>query len=181
MVIVDRLTKYAIFTPLPKGDNTKYLAGVFVQDVVTKHGKPDSIISDRDCLFTSHFWEELCQMLHIRRSSSTAYHLVTDGQTERMNQTLEQYQRIYVDDNQSNWVSLLHLAAFAYNATTQDTVKMSPFFADFGREPQFSVEQGDLLPTEAICHASELTHLHKQLKHNTACLNLRMAMRANQK
>ena len=55
MVVVDRLTKYAIFIPLPKGYNTKYLAGVFVRDVILKHGIPNSIILDRDSLFTSYF------------------------------------------------------------------------------------------------------------------------------
>ena len=60
IVVVDRLTKYAIFIPLPKGYNTKYLARVFVRDVILKYGIPDSIILDRDSLFTSHFWEEIC-------------------------------------------------------------------------------------------------------------------------
>ena len=55
IVVVDRLIKYAIFIPLPKGYNTKYLAGVFVRDVILKHSIPDSIILDRDSLFISYF------------------------------------------------------------------------------------------------------------------------------
>ena len=55
IVVVDRLTKYAIFIPLPKEYNTKYLAGVFVRDIILKHGIPNSIILDRDSLFTSYF------------------------------------------------------------------------------------------------------------------------------
>jgi hypothetical protein len=75
MVVVDRLTKYAIFLPLPIKYNTRYLARTFVNEVVTKYGIPDNIISDRDSLFTLHFWEETCQMLKIRRSLLTAYYL----------------------------------------------------------------------------------------------------------
>jgi transposase InsO family protein len=181
MVIVDRLTKYSIFIPMPKGYDAKYTATVFERDVVSKHGIPDSIISDRDTIFTSHFWEELCQMLGIERRLSTAYHPQTDGQTERMNQTLEQYLRIYVNDEQDNWVSLLPNAAFAYNATVQNTTKMSPFFANFGREPQFGIEEGNLLPTEAIVHAEELRSVHKQLSSDITFLNKRMAAQANKK
>ena len=55
IVVVDRLTKYAIFIPLPKGYNTKYLVGVFMRDIILKHGIPNSIILDRDSLFISHF------------------------------------------------------------------------------------------------------------------------------
>ena len=55
IVVIDRLIKYAIFILLPNGYNTKYLAGVFMRDVILKHGIPDSIILDRDSLFISHF------------------------------------------------------------------------------------------------------------------------------
>ena len=58
IVVVDRLTKYAIFIPLPKGYNTKYLVGVFVRDVILKYGIPNSIILDRDSLFISYFWKK---------------------------------------------------------------------------------------------------------------------------
>jgi len=119
MVIVDRLTKYTDFIPLPKKFNTPYLAKIFIKHVITRHGIPERIISDRDRKFTSHFWEELCQALGVTRAMSTAYHPTTDGQTERMNQTLEQYLRLYVDNEQSNWSTLLPQAAFAYNATKQ--------------------------------------------------------------
>jgi len=117
--------------------------------------------------------------LKIRRSLSTAYHPETDGQTERMNQTMEQYLRIYVDDQQIIWVSLLPLASFTYNATTQNTTKMSPFFANFGREPQYDIESGNILPTDAVATASEMLDIHQQLKKDIQFLNVRMAAYAN--
>ena len=106
MVAVDRLTKYAIFVPIPRQFTASYLAKVFLREV-GKFGIPEKIISDRDKIFTSHFWRELCQVLQITQGMSTAYHPQSDGQTERVNQILEQYLRIYVNDEQSNWVQLL--------------------------------------------------------------------------
>ena len=106
MVAVDRLTKYAIFVPIPRQFTASYLAKVFLKEV-GKFGIPEKIISDRDKIFTSHFWRELCQVLQITQGMSTAYHPQSDGQTERVNQILEQYLRIYVNDEQSNWVQLL--------------------------------------------------------------------------
>ena len=98
MVVVDRLTKYTEFIPLPRKYGAPYLAKVFIKHIITRYGIPERIISDRDRKFTSYFWEELYQALGIQRAMSTAYHLVTDGQTERINQTLKQYLRIYIDD-----------------------------------------------------------------------------------
>jgi transposase InsO family protein len=181
MVVIDRLTKYAEFVPLPKKTSTPYLAKIFIKHIVTRYGIPERIISDRDRRFTSHFWEELCQALQITRAMSTAYHPVTDGQTERMNQTLEQYLRLYVDDEQSNWSTLLPQAAFAYNATKQDTIGMSPFFANYGREPRLTTDAEGYLPTEATAVAGDLQSLHQQLRSDIRFLNHRMAKTANKK
>jgi transposase InsO family protein len=181
MVVVCRLTKYAIYTPLPRKYDTKYLVKVFTRDVIARHGIPQRIISDRDKLFTSHFWEEVCEMLNITRSLSTAYHPQSDGQTERTNQTMEQYLRLYVDDNQENWSSLLPQAMLAYNATKQETIGMSPFYANFGREPRLDVVSGDLLPTAAVELASGMVDLHQQLQSDLTFLNNRMAYYANKK
>ena len=92
---------------------------------------------------------------------STAYHPVTDGQTERINQTLEQYLRIYIDDEQSNWSTLLPQAAFAYNATKQETIGITPFFANFSREPRLATDFKGYLPTEATVVAEDMHHLHQ--------------------
>jgi hypothetical protein len=98
-----------------------------------------------------------------------------------MNQTLEQYLRLYVDDEQSNWSTLLPQAAFAYNATKQDTIGMSPFFANFGREPRLTTDAEGYLPTEATAVAGDLQSLHQQLRSDIRFLNHRMAKTANKK
>ncbi|MBW0534574.1 hypothetical protein O181_074289 [Austropuccinia psidii MF-1] len=94
LVIVDRFSKMAIFIPTYRSITALDLAQIFISHVFSKHGLPVSIVSDRDSLFVSSFWTQLCQQLKISRDLSTAFHPETDGQTERVNQTLEQYLRI---------------------------------------------------------------------------------------
>ncbi|MBW0474414.1 hypothetical protein O181_014129 [Austropuccinia psidii MF-1] len=67
------------------------LAHLFINNIFSKHGLLSSIVSDRYSLFVSSFWTNLCQQLKISRDLSTAYHPETDGQTERVNQIIEQY------------------------------------------------------------------------------------------
>lgn len=89
LVIVDRLTKYSYFIPFVKNGNTLQFVYVFIRNIVANHGMPRELISDRDKLFTSHFWQALTARLGVRHRLSTAFHPLTDGQTERTNQTLE--------------------------------------------------------------------------------------------
>ena len=85
-VIVDRFTKMAHFVPIKDGQKTaEGCAKLFLENIWKLHGLPSSIISDRDPVFTSKFWAELMGRLDMRLRKSTAFHLQTDGQTERVN------------------------------------------------------------------------------------------------
>ncbi|GJQ90206.1 putative reverse transcriptase domain-containing protein [Tanacetum coccineum] len=88
-VIIDRLTKSVHFLPMREDDTLEKLTRLYLKEVVSKHGVPVSIISDRDGKFTSHFWKSLNKALGTRLDMSTAYHPETDGQSERTIQTLE--------------------------------------------------------------------------------------------
>nr|GEV45973.1 putative reverse transcriptase domain, ribonuclease H-like domain, aspartic peptidase domain protein [Tanacetum cinerariifolium] len=88
-VIVDRLTKSSIFTPIREIDPMDKLARIYLKEVVTRHGIPISIISDCDLRFASNFWRSLQNALGTRLDMSTAYHPETDGQSKRTIQTLE--------------------------------------------------------------------------------------------
>ncbi|MBW0535732.1 hypothetical protein O181_075447, partial [Austropuccinia psidii MF-1] len=101
------------------------------------YGLPVSIISDRGSLFVSSFWTQLCYQLKISRDFPTAFHPETDGQTERVNQILEQYLRMYVSYHQDNWYTWLPLAEFAYNNAEHSSTKQSPFFTIYGRNSSF--------------------------------------------
>jgi hypothetical protein len=103
------------------------------------HGLPDDIVSDRGSLFVSNFWKRLMELLKIKTNLSTAYHPQSDGQTERTNAILEQYIRIYCNYKQNNWSSLLSMAQFSYNNATQVSIGTSPFYANYGFHPTFSI------------------------------------------
>ncbi|MBW0521335.1 hypothetical protein O181_061050 [Austropuccinia psidii MF-1] len=106
---VDRFSQMAVFIPTMSSNTSLDLAHLFINNIFSKHGLPSSIVSDRGPLFVSSFWTNLCQQLKIPRDLSTVYHPETDGQTERVNQILEQYLQMY----------------------------QTPFFTVYGRDTQF--------------------------------------------
>jgi len=115
-VIIDRFTKMAHFLPLRKeGKMVADLAIVFAREIWKLHGLPTDIMLDRDSCFTSEIWKEFLQLSGIRPRISTAFHPQTDGQTERLNQTIETYLRAFISKEQDDWVRLLPMAEFAYN------------------------------------------------------------------
>jgi len=90
-VIVDRLYKIAHFIPLQTEAHIKELALMFVKEIWCLHGLPEAIVSDRDTQFTSKFWTSLMQLHQEKLNMSTVFYPVSGGQTQRVNQTLEQY------------------------------------------------------------------------------------------
>jgi hypothetical protein len=128
VVVVDRLTKRAHFFPQDNSWTAQQVATILYEQVFQHHGLPRQIISDRGVQFTSKVFKEFLKKLDIKGSMSTAYHPQTDGQTERVNQTLEQYLRIFCNTRQDNWVKFLASAKFAYNNTTSESTLQSPFY-----------------------------------------------------
>jgi len=101
---------------------------------------PESIISDQGAQFAVGLMKELNRMLGIETKLSTAFHPQTDGQTERANQELEQYLRMFVDYRQEQWPDWLGTAEFAYNNKVNSSTKVSPFMANNGRNPRIGFE-----------------------------------------
>ena len=126
-VIVDRLTKSAHFLPVKETDSTEKLARLYIKEIVSRHGIPLSIISDRDGRFTSRFWQSLQKALGTRLDMSTAFHPQTDGQSERTIQTLEDMLRACVMDFGGSWDLHLPLAEFSYNNSYHASIKAAPF------------------------------------------------------
>ena len=114
-VITDRLTKVAHFIPVKTAYTTQRLARIYLSRIVCLHGVPKTIISDRGTQFVSRFWEHLQQALGTQLAFSTAYHPQTDGQTERVNQVLEDMLRACVLTYGTSWEDSLPYAEFAYN------------------------------------------------------------------
>ncbi|GJT65745.1 putative reverse transcriptase domain-containing protein [Tanacetum coccineum] len=145
-VIIDRLTKSAIFVPMRETDPMEKLARMYLKEVVRRHGIPVSIIFDRDSRFASHFWRSLKKALGTNLDMSTAYHLQTDGQSERTIQTLENMLRAYAIDFGKGWVNHLPLVEFSYNNNYHASIKVAPFEAHYGRKchsPVCWAEVGD--------------------------------------
>ena len=108
---------------------------MFATQVFPHFGVPTKVISDRDMRFTSHFTKELCRLLGISQNISTTYHPQTNGQSERTNQWLEQYLRIYCNFQQDNWVGLLPMAQYVHNSWTSHTTGFTPFELLLGFTP----------------------------------------------
>ena len=132
-MIVDRLTKSAHFLPTKKTDSIAKLSQLYFEEIVRLHGAPLSIVSDRDPLFTSHFWQGLQKALGTEVRLSTAYHPQTDGQSERVIQILEDMLRCCVLDSGSSWESYLRYVEFVYNNSYQASIGMAPYEALYGR------------------------------------------------
>nr|GEY96911.1 putative reverse transcriptase domain-containing protein [Tanacetum cinerariifolium] len=110
------------------------LARIYLKEVVTRHRIPVSIISDRDSRFASNFWRSLQNALGTRLDMSIAYHLETDGQSERTIQTLEDMLRACAIDFGKGWVNHLPLVEFSYNNSYHASIKAAPFEALYGQK-----------------------------------------------
>nr|GEU75959.1 reverse transcriptase domain-containing protein [Tanacetum cinerariifolium] len=133
-VIVDRLTKSAHFIPTKATDSMETLTRLYIKEIISRHGMPISIISDRGSHFTSRFWQSLQNALGTQLDISTAYHPETDGQSERTIQTLKDMLRARVIDFGKGWEKHLPLVEFSYNNSYHASIKAAPFKALYGRK-----------------------------------------------
>ena len=115
MVVYDRFSKMAYFIATMEKMSAEGLAKLFRDQVWRLHGLPESIISDRGVQFAAGMMKELNNLLGIQTKLLMAYHPQTDGQTERINQELEQYLRVFIDHRQEQWPDWLGMVEFAYN------------------------------------------------------------------
>ena len=171
LVIVDQFSKGAHFSALLAYHTTYKVVILFLDMVCKLHGFPCSLVFDRDPIFISGFWLELFHLSDTKLRMSTAYHLQIDGQTEVLNQTIEQYLRTYVHHQPSQWFCFLSLAKWSYNTTIHSGTRVSPFEAIYGKPPPtliqylhgtLSIDVVDsLLTTRTKIHAALQCHLHK--------------------
>jgi transposase InsO family protein len=145
LVITDRLSKEVIIEPV-KNMDVDTVVEVFFKEVYRHHGLPGAIVSDRGKAFVNRFWKRICQLLGITRRLSTAYHPETDGSTERANQVIEAYFRMFVNYAQDDWPKWSFLAQLAINNRDATSTGVSPFFfshgyhlnpLDFTEEPEY--------------------------------------------
>jgi len=116
------------------------LAKLFRDHVWKLHGLPESIISDRGIQFVVGMMKKMNNLLGIQTKLSTAYHPQTDGQTERINQELEQYLRVFIDHRQKQWLDWLGTVEFTYNNKIHTAIKNSPFKVNYGQDLRMGFE-----------------------------------------
>jgi len=167
LVIVERLTKQSIFILTYDTITSTQLAELFVLYVFSKHGVPGHVTSDQGSEFVSHFFRSLGKALDMNLHFTSGYHPEGDGQTEQVNQTLEQYLHCYCNYQQDNWSTLLLIAEFAYNNVPKETTGTSPFFANKGYHPTIEVHpERNMASSCAQEFAVDLGELHDTLKAN---------------
>jgi len=131
LMITDRLIKYRYFLSYKKATFAEDLTYTFLRMIVTNHELSDEIILNGDKLFTSKFWKLLMNQLEIHHKLFTAYHSQMNEQMKRMNQTLKQYLRCYINYKQNDWIQLLSVTQLTFNNVTTEVISMSSFFANY--------------------------------------------------
>ena len=162
MVVVEKISKYAHFCALPHPFTSTLVAQSFMDQIFKLHGMPTSIVSDRDPIFTSNFWQELFRLQGTQLKLSTSYHPQTDGQTEAVNKCLETYLRCFTSEKQHLWVQWLPLAELWYNTNYHATTKMTPYEAVYGQLPPS--------PTSYIKGCSKVQAVDQLLQHRATML-----------
>jgi hypothetical protein len=140
MNVVDCVGKRAHFIPTHTTITAEGSARLYLKEVWKHHGLPRCVLSDRGSQFIAEFTRELYRLLGIELATSTAYHPQTDGQTERVNQEMEQYVRIFANERQDDWDELLPMGEFAYNNHVHSSTQQTPFMVDTGRHPRMGFE-----------------------------------------
>ena len=159
--VVDRASKQLISIPSHDKVTTPEIAKLFLQHVFAKHSVPLHITCDHRSEFTSQFFRSLGSLLNIDLHFTAGYNPQADGQSERANQTLEQYLRHYCSYQQDNWSELLPLAEFAYNNAPNASTGVSPFFANKGYHPALDIHpERDVASLRAREYATNLQELH---------------------
>ena len=143
LVIVDRFSKAAHFLALCHPYTASSVAQLFLDNFLKLHGFPRSIVSDRDAVFVSDFWQELFLLQRCKLNTSTAYHPQSDGQTEMVNKCLDTYLRCITSDKPQMWSKWLPLAEYWYNTSYHSAALTSPFEIVYGQQPHLLYLPGE--------------------------------------
>ena len=160
LVVCNRLSKMTHFVATTEETSAEGLAKLLRDNVWKLHGLPESVVLDRGPQFVAELMKELNRILGIKMKLSTVFHPPTDGQTERMNQELEQYLQFFIENRQKNWLEWLAAAEFAVNNKVHMATKVSPFMANYGKELRMG---GDIRRKEKVENATEFVERMKKV------------------
>jgi hypothetical protein len=157
-------SKVALFFPCKETISTEEVTGLYAKHVFPHYRIPRKVISDWDPQFTGQFTTSLCAKLGIKQNLSIAYHPQTDGQSERTNQWLEQYLRIFGNYSQNDWAKWLPLAQYVHNSWMNKTTKQTPFNLLIGGVPvsHYPMTKDQLLEDKRMDHIHEMRSRAKE-------------------
>jgi len=159
----------ATFYPMSSDDRCFAVGGVVSARSCTPSQTPTENCFRSRLTDGINFWQQMCSRLGIDRRMSTAFHVQTDGQTERINATMEQYLLVIVNHQQDDWVEGLPLAEFAANNRVLETTECTPIPAIQGMDPQMSfaavhMKEQDQRRVSADNAQSTMQQIHKHLR-----------------
>jgi transposase InsO family protein len=151
-------SKATLFFACKETITAEQVAELYAKYIFPHYGIPRKVISDRDPRFTGRFTTTLCANLGIKQNLSTAYHPQTDGQSERTNQWLEQYLRIFGNYSQSDWANWLPLAQYVHNSWMNKTTKQTPFNLLIGGLPvsHYPMTEGQMTEDDRMDRIHEM-------------------------
>jgi hypothetical protein len=167
-VFVDKLTNLVHFVACKENIYAKQFDELYVDHVFRLHGLSREFITDRDSRFTSAFWQEVTVLLGTRTVMLSSFHPQTDGQTERVNQTLETYLQHFVSVELNDWDTILSRAEFAHNAAINETIRAAPFELTYGYHPRTPV--GEVIEVVHPTSAAFVERLQSSLSFARKCL-----------
>ena len=164
LVVVDRLSKYAHFLALAHPFTAAVVAQLYFEHIFKLHGLPKTIVSDRDKIFLSSFWQELFTLQQVDLHMSTAYHPQSDGQTEVVNRCLEGYLRCMTGEKPVEWVLWLPLAEWWYNTNWHSSIGLTPYEVVYGQPPSLHIPY--------VSGDSKVEAVDRSLKAREDCIRL---------
>lgn len=172
LVVVDRLSKNAHFMALAHPYTAVEVAQTYLDSVFKLHGWLRTIVSDRDAVFLSHFWQALFSLQGTELLLSSAYHPQTDGQTKRVNRCLETFLRCMAGEKPKMWCSWLPLAQWWYNTTFHSSTKTTPYELVYCQPPSLHLPY---LPGESKVEVVDRSLLKREVMIKLLQFHLRKA------
>ena len=179
-VFSDDLTRWVEAFPVLSVEAT-VIARLLVDEIISRHGAPRVLLSDRGTNFLSKVVAEICKIFQIQKVNTSSYHPQTDGLVERFNSTICQSLSVYVSKNQKDWEEFIPLALFAHRTSVLDATGYPPLY-DLGREPRLPIDVKYLVPVADDLGTSVLDYRKRvvekvELAQNLARENLQRAQR----
>jgi transposase InsO family protein len=139
LVFVEYLTKWPEAVAV-KDITAKTVAQAFLENIVTRHGAPRELLSDKGTNFMSELFNEICSLVGTYKIHTSSWNPKADGLCERFNKTLGQTLRMYASSHQKDWDKFIPFVLFSYRCAVQESTKESPFFLLYGRQPYLPID-----------------------------------------